>query len=60
MSSKNNRREGMETESYILHIIPINDLIEHEENSKCQCNPTAEVIENGYILITHNAKDGRN
>lgn len=41
------------------HILPINDLKEHEESSKCECNPSAEITESGDLLITHNAYDKR-
>jgi hypothetical protein len=41
-----------------LHIIPINDLQEHEEASTCDCCPSAEIID-GDMIIIHNAYDGR-
>ena len=41
------------------HILPINDLIEHEEASTCHCNPVAELQESGDFLIIHKAYDGR-
>ncbi len=40
------------------HILPINDLKEHEEKSTCECNPRVEFI-NGNQLIIHNSFDGR-
>ncbi len=43
----------------IWHILPNNDLEEHLEKSVCHCSPRSEVLENGDILITHNAFDGR-
>ena len=42
-----------------MNIIPINDLKEHIEDSTCECNPKAEILENGDILIIHNSYDGR-
>lgn len=48
-----------------VHVIPINDLIEHEENDDgdCPCGPEVQPVEreDGSIawLYTHNALDGR-
>ena len=42
----------------ITHIIPLNDLKEHEDIS-CKCNPRTEILEDGDILIIHNSYDGR-
>jgi len=41
------------------HIIPANDIIKHTEDMFCQCNPTVEVQEDEYLLVIHNAYDGR-
>jgi len=41
-----------------LHIIPLNDLKEHEEESTCDCCPTL-IIENGEMIFVHNSYDGR-
>ena len=43
----------------IWHILPINDIKEHEESSSCHCVPKSEILENGDIMITHNSFDGR-
>ncbi len=43
----------------MIDIYPINDIIEHEENSTtCPCNPEV-IFENGEMIIIHNALDGR-
>lgn len=42
----------------ILHIIPINDLEEHEESSTCKCMPSVEIV-NAEIIVTHNSFDRR-
>lgn len=42
----------------MINIIPINDLKEHTENSKCECCPMVEVC-NGEPIIIHNSYDGR-
>lgn len=41
-----------------LHIIPINDLKEHEESSVCSCRP-ALIIDNGEMIFVHNSYDKR-
>lgn len=41
------------------HILPINDLKEHEEISTCECMPKVEIQGNGDLLIIHNSFDGR-
>jgi len=43
----------------IYHILPINDIEEHEEKSTCKCNPISEILENCDMLIVHNSFDGR-
>ena len=49
--------------SATVHIVPVDDLIEHEtEGESCVCGPTVEWIQgkdgNGWV-ITHHALDGR-
>jgi ascorbate-specific PTS system EIIC-type component UlaA len=41
-----------------IHILPINDLKEHEELSTCACNPKM-LTENGEMIFVHNSYDGR-
>lgn len=43
----------------IWHILPLNDIKEHIEESICICNPEVEIIHNGDIMIVHNAFDNR-
>lgn len=43
----------------ILHIMPINDIKEHIDSSTCSCCPSAELQENGDIIMLHNSWDGR-
>jgi len=40
------------------HILPINDIKEHEESSTCECAPKV-ITENGELIIIHNSYDGR-
>ena len=43
----------------IWHLLPVNDLKEHEEKSTCECSPSVEIQENLDMLIIHNSFDGR-
>ena len=45
----------------IQHVYPVNDLDPHDTESAgdCPCGPSMETLENGDILIVHNAYDGR-
>ena len=45
-----------------VHVVPLNDLIEHEPTN-CPCGPTMEAVfrddgSNGW-LVTHHSLDGR-
>lgn len=40
------------------HVLPINDLKEHEELSTCDCQPKVEFVD-GNMLVIHNSYDGR-
>lgn len=49
----------------VVHVLPINDLIEHEdEGDGCPCGPTVEAAfneedgSNGWLIV-HNSLDGR-
>ncbi len=42
----------------MINIVPVNDLKEHTEESTCDCNPEL-VIENGEMILVHNAYDNR-
>lgn len=41
-----------------MHVLPVNDLKEHEESEHCHCQPKVEYEENGKVII-HNSYDGR-
>lgn len=47
----------MNKEKY--HVLPIDDLLKHEESENCQCQPKIEVQESGDLIVIHNAFDGR-
>lgn len=45
------------------HVIPLNDLVEHDETEDCICGPLVEPVEreDGSVtwLVTHHSLDGR-
>jgi hypothetical protein len=43
----------------IFHVLPINDVDEHDESKFCKCHPKTEIQENGGRLIVHNSFDRR-
>lgn len=47
----------------IAHVLPVNDLIAHEDEGDCPCGPTVEPVFSGDgscgWLITHHSLDGR-
>lgn len=45
------------------HVVPVNDLVEHEVSEDCVCVPTAEPVQRedgsmGWLLV-HHSLDGR-
>jgi len=42
----------------IIHVLPVNDLKEHVEETTCECRPRVEVVEGGMIAV-HHAWDNR-
>ena len=41
-----------------IHVLPVNDIKEHVEETTCPCEPEVIVV-NGEMIIAHNAYDGR-
>ena len=41
-----------------IHIIPRNDIKDHDESSTCDCKPEL-IMENGEMILVHNSFDGR-
>lgn len=42
-----------------VHVLPIDDLVEHEEEGDdCVCGPRVEFVEGGKVVV-HNSLDGR-
>lgn len=46
------------TASSDLHVLPIEDLREHEETRDCWCGPRLEQ-EGETMIVVHNSLDGR-
>lgn len=42
----------------MIHVLPVNDLKEHTEDTTCECGPTV-IQEDGELIVVHNAFDGR-
>lgn len=43
----------------MIHILPLNDIKLHVENTICECKPNIEILNDGYIMVIHNAFDKR-
>ncbi len=45
----------------IIHVLPLNDLIEHEESEDCPCGPDVELVSalNDGWVVSHHSLDGR-
>lgn len=41
-----------------LHVVPTDDLIQHEDSESCVCMPTPEFAPGGVVLV-HHSLDGR-
>lgn len=41
-----------------LHVVPVNDLVGHEDDEDCVCGPDTTFVEGGKV-ITHHSLDGR-
>lgn len=55
----NNKGWTIEVRNTTTHIIPLKDVISHEEASTCYCRPKLEELPNGNLMFTHNSYDGR-
>lgn len=42
----------------MIHILPVNDLEEHIEETHCNCNPKI-IINEVELIVVHNSYDGR-
>jgi len=43
-----------------VHIVPVKDLRRHNQRGRgCWCQPRVDGLPNGWVLVVHNAVDGR-
>lgn len=43
-----------------VHVVPINDLRDHEESLACWCVPTLQEVDRSlHYVVVHHAADGR-
>jgi hypothetical protein len=42
-----------------VHLIPVDDWIEHEFSTTCVCRPKLDADEDGGMIVTHSAVDER-
>jgi hypothetical protein len=45
-----------------VHVLPVDDIVEHKESEDCVCGPEVEWVEGedgGGWLVTHHSLDGR-
>jgi hypothetical protein len=42
-----------------IHVVPVNDLVEHEDSEDCVCGPDVEFVEPHGWLVSHHSLDGR-
>lgn len=42
----------------MINVMPVDDLIEHIEDTTCECGPTVQ-HENGSMIVVHHAADCR-
>ena len=42
-----------------VHVIPLNDLREHDDSQWCWCMPKVEIQDDGRAVVIHNSADGR-
>lgn len=49
---------NVRTNTHDIHVLPINDLREHQERRECWCLPRVDATSETAV-ITHHAADGR-
>lgn len=42
-----------------IHVIPLNDMRDHQESADCWCAPRAQTFDGGGMVFVHNSMDGR-
>jgi hypothetical protein len=41
------------------HVVPVDDLVEHDEDEDCICGPAPELCEHGVWMYVHESLDRR-
>ena len=41
-----------------VHVVPLNDILEHSNDSDCWCDPEVNIV-GADLVIVHNSFDGR-
>ena len=41
------------------HVLPLDDLFDHDEHRGCWCHPTVEEVWVGNSVVVHHSADGR-
>lgn len=49
----------IETEANVVHVVPLEDLVVHNESHLCVCCPRIDVQVGGGTVVVHAALDGR-
>lgn len=42
-----------------IHVVPVNDIIEHEDIRQCWCRPRIERADTPCAIVVHHSADGR-
>lgn len=42
-----------------VHVLPVADLVAHEDCDDCICGPTVELVDAGGWIAVHHSLDGR-
>lgn len=58
MTCNQNCRQGRDCNCLGVHVVPINDLREHDLNGSCWCKPALD-NDYSYPIWIHNSMDGR-
>ena len=53
---ENHKQKGLRN---VIHVIPKDDLQEHEISIICWCNPRSEEVSHAKIMYSHYSLDGR-
>lgn len=54
---------ALKLEPGLVHVLPDDDLVQHDETERCVCQPTPELVLNedgpdGWVIV-HHSLDGR-